>query len=126
VVEVGGFIEDFGGFREDEEAVGEAFGDPEELEGVWTEVESGPFAEVWGVGAEVHSDIPDVAGEDADELTLGFAELVMEAAEDSFGGEGLVILQELGRKIGCGEGGLVVNFCKPAATISEAVGFNDF
>lgn len=32
VVEVGRLVEDFGGVGEDEEAVGEAFGDPEELE----------------------------------------------------------------------------------------------
>ena len=126
MVEVSGFIKDFGGFGEDEEAVGEAFGDPKKLEGVGTEVETGPFAEVGGLGAEVHCDIPYVAGEDADELTLGFAELIMEAAEDAFGGERLVILEELGRKTSCGKGGLVVNFCKPAATISEAVGFNEF
>ena len=50
VIEVGGFVEDFGCVGEDEEAVGEAFGDPEELEwlgGGWGfEVETGPFAEV--------------------------------------------------------------------------------
>ena len=32
MVEVGGFVEDFGGIGEDEEAVGEAFRDPQELE----------------------------------------------------------------------------------------------
>ena len=65
MVEVGGLVEDFGGVGEDEEAVGEAFGDPEELEGVGAEVEAGPFAEVGGVGAEVDGDVPDMAGEDA-------------------------------------------------------------
>src|ERR1700677_4434743 len=50
VVEVGGFVEDFSGVGEDEEAVGEAFGDPEELKivvcGLGFEVKAGPFAEV--------------------------------------------------------------------------------
>jgi hypothetical protein len=92
MIEAGGFVEDFCGIREDEEAVGEAFGDPEELEGVGTEVEAGPFSEVGGFGAEVYGYVPDMAGEDADELSLGLAELVMEASEDAFGGEGLVIL----------------------------------
>ena len=92
MVEAGGFVEDFGGIGEDEEAMGEAFGDPKELEGVGSEVEAGPFAEVGGVGAQVYGDVPDVAGEDADELSLGLAELVMEAPEDAFRGEGLVIL----------------------------------
>ena len=85
VVEVGGFVEDFGGVGEDEEAVGEAFGNPKELEivggGLGFEVESGPFAEVGGVAAQIDGDVPDVAGEDADEFALGFAELVVQAAE---------------------------------------------
>ena len=50
MIEVGGFVEDLRGAGEDEEAVREAFGDPEELEGMgggWGfEVEAGPFAEV--------------------------------------------------------------------------------
>ncbi len=126
MIEIGGFVEDLGGIGEDEEAVSEAFGDPEELEGVGVEVEAGPFAEVGGAWAEVYSDVPDMAGEDADELSLGLSELIMEAAEDAFGGERLVILKKLGGKTGGREGGLVVNFCKPAATISETVGFNEF
>ena len=32
VVEIGGFIKDFGGIGEDKEAVGETFWDPKELE----------------------------------------------------------------------------------------------
>jgi hypothetical protein len=48
-VEASGLVEDFGGFREDEEAVGEAFGDPEHLEfacGIaGAEVEAGPLTE---------------------------------------------------------------------------------
>jgi hypothetical protein len=100
VIEVGGFVEDFGGVGEDEEAVGEAFGDPEELKvvvcGLGFEVEAGPFAEVGGVGAEVDGDVPDVSGEDADELALGLAKLVVKTAKNSFDGEGLVVLNELG------------------------------
>ena len=108
VVEVGGFVEDFSGVGEDEEAVGEAFGDPEELEIVVErlgfEVKSGPFAEVGGVAAEIDGDVPDMAGEDADELALRLAELVVQAAEDAFGGEGLVVLNELRGKAGGGKG----------------------
>jgi hypothetical protein len=92
MVEAGGFVEDLCGIGEDEEAVGEAFRDPEELEGVGTKVEASPFSEVGGVGAEVYGYVPDVAGEDADELSLGLFELVMEPPKDAFRGEGLVIL----------------------------------
>ena len=108
VVEVGGFVEDFGGVREDEEAVGEAFGDPEKLEifvgGLCLEVETGPFAEVGGVAAQVDGHIPDATGEYADELALGLAQLVVETAEDAFGGEGLVVLDELRGEASGGEG----------------------
>ena len=127
MVEVSGFVENFGGVGEDEEAVGEAFGDPEEFErvvGDWPEVEAGPLAEVGGAAAEIDCDVPNVAGEDADELSLGPSELVVEPPEDSLGGEGLVVLNELGRQVVVGKGLLVENFCKPTATISKALGFN--
>lgn len=103
--------------------MGEAFGDPEKLEGVWLEVEAFPFSEGWGVGAKIDGDVPDVAGEDADEFALGFAELIVEAAENALGGEGLVVLNEVGGELVVGEGVLIENFREPAATISEALGF---
>ena len=67
-------------------------------------MKAGPFAEVRGVAAEVDSDVPDMAGEDADELALGLAELVVKAAEDAFDGEGLIVLNELRGEAGCGKG----------------------
>jgi len=108
VVEIGGFVEDLGGVGEDEKPVREAFGDPEELEvvvrGFGFEVEASPFAEVGRVATEIDGDVPDVAGEDADEFALGAAELIVQAAEDAFGGEGLIVLNELGGKTGRGKG----------------------
>ena len=87
--------------------MGKAFGDPEELEvvgwGLGFEMESGPFAEVRRVAAQVDGDVPDMAGEHADELALGLAELVVEAAENTLAGEGLVVLDEVGGKSGCGK-----------------------
>jgi hypothetical protein len=107
MVEVRGFVEDFGGVGEDEEAVGKAFGDPEELEiVVWRlgfQMESGPFSEVRGVAAKIDGDVPDVTGEDANEFALGPGELVMQPAEDAFAGEGLVVLNKLGGKTGGGK-----------------------
>ena len=67
-----------------------------------------------------------MAGEDADEFALGLLELVVEAAKDALGGEGLVVLDEVGGEILGGEGILVKNFCKPTATISEELGLNQF
>jgi hypothetical protein len=104
VVEVGGFVEDFSGVGEDEEAVGEAFRDPKELKivlgRVGFQMEPGPFAEVGRVGAEVDSDVPDVAREDPDELALGLAKLVVKTAKDALDGERLVVLNELGGQAG--------------------------
>lgn len=88
--------------------MGKAFGDPEELEAVAEgggfEVKAGPSAEVGRAAAEIDGDVPDVAGEDADELSLGLAELVVQAPEDAFSGEGLVVLNEPGGEAGVGKG----------------------
>jgi hypothetical protein len=67
-------------------------------------MESGPFAEVGGVAAEIDGDVPDAAGEDADEFALGLAELVVQATEYAFDGEGLVVLNELRGEAGSGKG----------------------
>jgi hypothetical protein len=65
MVEVGGFVKDFCGVGEHEEAVGETLRDPQELEIVvhrlGFQVKAGPLAEVRGVAAEVDSDVPDVS-----------------------------------------------------------------
>lgn len=89
-------------------------------------MESGPFSEVWGGGPEVDGDVPDVSGEDANEFSLGKAELVVEAADDSFGGEGLVLLDEVRGEVLGGEGVLVEDFSKPSATICEAACLDEF
>jgi hypothetical protein len=107
IVEISSLVEDFGGIGEDEEAVGKAFRDPEELELVaWSfgsQVESRPLPEVRGVAAEIDGDVPDVAGEYADELALRAGELVMQAAQDAFNRKRLIVLNELGRKTGGGK-----------------------
>lgn len=88
--------------------MGEAFGDPEELKFVVRrlrfEVETGPFAEVRRVGAEIDGDVPNMTGEDADQFALRLTELVMQPAKHAFDGEGLVILNESCREAGVGEG----------------------
>jgi hypothetical protein len=96
-----------GSVGEDEEAVGEALGDPEELEvvvrGLSFEVEARPFAEVGRVAAKIDGDVPYVTGEDTDEFALGLTELIMQAAEHALDGKGLVVLDELFRKTGGGK-----------------------
>jgi len=108
--------------------VGEAFGNPERVEfafvGERLEVEASPFAEVGRVAAEVDGYVPDMAGEDAEELSLGLAELVVEAAEDAAGGEGLIVLNEAGGEGGFAERILVENFGKPSPAVAKAPGLN--
>jgi hypothetical protein len=88
IIEISGLVKNFGGIREDEEAVGKAFRDPQELELIsWRfalQVKSGPLSEVRGVAAQIDGDIPDMAGEYADELALRPGVLVMQPAEDAF------------------------------------------
>lgn len=123
VVGIGGLIEDLGGVGEDEEAVGEAFGDPKGLNlalvGERLKVEAGPFTEVGGVAAEVDGHVPDMAGEDTDELSLGLTELIVKAAENTFGGKGLVILHEAGRKPALSEGILIEDLSEPPAIVAK-------
>ena len=85
-------------------------------------MEASPFAEVGRTGAEVNGDVPNVAGEDPDELSLRLAELVMESSQYAFGGERLVVLDKFGGQIMVGKGFMVINFCEPTATISKALG----
>ena len=130
VVEIGCFVEDFGGLGDDEEAVGEAFGDPEKVEiaavGEGFQIEGCPPAEVAGVAAEIDGDIPDVAGENAHQLALRAAELVVETAENALAGAGLIVLGEAGRKAGGGEALRVEDLREPAAVIAETLGADPF
>jgi len=68
--------------------VGEAFGNPKELEivigGLGFEVKSRPFAKVGRIASKIYSNVPDMSGEDADKLALGLAELVMQPTKHTF------------------------------------------
>ena len=80
-----------------------------------------------GVGhsAEIDGDVLDMTGEAADELALGPAELIVEAAQDAAGGEGLVVLGEVGGQTGGREGLLVEGLGEPAAFVAEAAGLKE-
>lgn len=106
--------------------MGEAFGDPEELEFssviAGFQVEASPFTEARRTPAKINGDIPDVAGEDANELPLRLSELVVEPAEDALGGEGLIVLGKLRRQAKGSECRRIEDFCEPTATIAKAAG----
>jgi hypothetical protein len=86
------------------------------------QVETSPLAKVRRVAAEIDGDVPDVAGENADKFALGFTNLIMEAAEDPAGGEGLIVLDETSGQACCGKPGCVINFSEPTATITKTSG----
>jgi len=67
-------------------------------------VESGPFPKVGRVAAEIDGNVPDVAGEDAHQFSLGLAKLIVEAAENPFDREGLVVLNKVRGQTGSGKG----------------------
>jgi hypothetical protein len=124
------FVEDLGGLGENEETMGKAFGNPEELELAVViaglEIECGPATEVGRVAAEIDGDVPDVAGEDADEFALWMAELVVEAAEDTARRKRLIVLGEGGGKTERGKGVCIENFGEPTACVAIALGLQDF
>lgn len=121
-VVVGGLVEDFGGFGEHLEAMGEAFGDPELVFVFGGEVDAYPLAEGWGGTAQVYGYVEDFALDDADELALGVLDLVMETAEDAFRGAGVVVLNEGdGSADGVFEGPLVEAFEEEAARVAENI-----
>jgi hypothetical protein len=126
VIEVGGLVKDFSSIGEDEEAVSEALGNPEKLEFssviAGFQVKASPFTEVRRTPTKINGDIPDAAGENANELSLRLSELVVKAAEDALGGEGLIVLRKLGRKAKGGECGRIEDFCEPASIIAKAAG----
>ena len=129
IVEIGRFIEDLGRLGEDEEAVGEAFRDPEKLDIVGgrlgLEMKSCPFAKLWRIAAEIDGDVPDMAGKDSNQLSLRLAELVVQASENAFSRKGLVVLYELTGQTGGEKCRLVEYLGEPTATISEALGLNE-
>lgn len=106
--------------------MGKALGDIEHVDSACVvagvQVKSGPFSEVWGASAKVDCDIPDMAGEHADEFALGLAELIMETAKNTLGRERLIVLNEAAGQSGGGKGGGVIEFGKPTATILKQPG----
>lgn len=126
IVGIGSFVEDFSGFREDEKAVCKALRDPKEFKFsliiAGLQVKTGPLAEVRGIAAEVDGNVPDMAGEYADKLALGFTKLIMEAAEDSLHREGLIVLDKRRRETSRGKDGRIKYFGEPTATIPKTPG----
>jgi len=61
-------------------------------------MEPRPLAELRRIGAKIDGDVPDMSCEDANEFALRLTQLIVKAAKHAPGGEGLIVLSELGRQ----------------------------
>lgn len=118
----GDVVGDEGGGRKGEEAVGEAFGDPEEAVVLVVEEDGVVLAEGGGSLADIDGDVPDLALEAGDEFALGVWPLVVEAAEDVLAGLADVGLYDGDFESFGAEGGLVEEFEEVAAFVFKHPG----
>ena len=125
VVDVGAFVAELGYIGEDQEAVGEAFGDVEHLLILGAEGHAHPLAVGGGAGAAVYSYVVDLSHGHPDQLALGVFLLEVQAPEDTPGAAALVVLDEglvdaSGNKIV-----QLVGFHEVAPVVTENLGLND-
>ena len=93
-VDVGALVAELGHVGEDQETVGEAFGDVEHFLVLGAQGYAHPFAVGGGAGAAVYGYVVHFAHGDADQLALGVVLLEVQAPEDAFGAAALVVLDE--------------------------------
>ena len=125
-VVVGGLVQEVGAVRGDQEAVGEARRDPQLAVVLFAEFHPGPLAEGGRRFAQVDGHVEDAAAGDPHELALGLLDLVVQAAQHTLAGAGVVVLHE----VRCEAGGIleglgVVAFHEEATGIAEDLGFED-
>src|SRR6185503_7866399 len=80
---IGRLVEELGLLGEHEEAVREAWGDPGHALGGGIEIEADRLAEGRGAAAQVDGDVEHFAGDDAHQLSLRLADLVVQPAQDA-------------------------------------------
>src|SRR5208282_509587 len=78
-----------------------------------------PFSESGRTAAKVERDIEDLAGDGADELSLGLLNLIVQAADDIFLGVGMIVLYECLWNAEVRKRALVVAFEKESSVIAE-------
>ena len=81
VVEVRDFIAEFGGFRQHQKAVGEAFGDVKLLFVFLRQFHAVPFAIGFGTGTQIHGHIEYTAFDGPNQFALGEFLLEVQTAE---------------------------------------------
>src|SRR5215203_556124 len=119
VVELGALVSHVGRLGEDAEAVGEPRRHVELPQVLSGENFSYPLAESGGVRADVHGHVEDLALDGAHELSLGLAELGVEAAQRAADGEGVVVLEEVLGQAAVAELALVIGLQEEAALVAE-------
>lgn len=126
MVKARGLIEDIGVFREHDETVGKAFGNPEAVEFFCVEVNANPAAKLRGVRSDINRNVPDVSGQNAHQLPLRLLELVVETAENPLSGEGLIVLNKQSWDTGGGEVVGIEDFREPTAIVAVLLEVNSF
>ena len=101
--EVGGLVEHLGVLAQGEEAMGKTHRHPELLVVLGAEFSGHPLAEGGRAAAQIHRHIQDRAEHAAHELALGMGrELVVQAAQHTAAGAGVVVLHERGHRLPIG------------------------
>ena len=121
---IGAFVEELGAVLEAEEAMGEAGRDPEQLPDLGGQLETEPLAEMGRGAPNVDDDVEGTTGDNADELTLGLLELVMEAAQHAAGRTAVIVLDEDGVNAGGGIVASAPGFEEEAAIVAEDLRFD--
>src|SRR5712691_4937941 len=80
-VEIRRLVEHFGEFAQNAESVRETYRNPEQLVRFGAYADAFPPAEPGRAAADVHRHIENLAGDDADELALRLADLVVQPAQ---------------------------------------------
>ena len=96
----------------------EAYGDPEHFIVFAGEFDGYVPAKGWRAAAQVDGYIEDGAMGDADELSLRLDDLIVEAAEDVFGGDGGVVLSPVFGKAGLDDAAVIEGLEECAAVVA--------
>ena len=125
-VVVGGFVQEVGGVRHDDKAVGKALRNPHLLVVVFGQFYTDPLAKGGGAFADVHGHIKYGAVHHAHQFALGLLQLVVQATQHALGAAAVVVLHKVHIQAGdVVEVLLVEAFKKEASAVAEHFGLED-
>ena len=111
-------VAEFGYIREHQEPMRKSFGDIKLLIVLFRQLDAEPFTESRASLTKIHRNVKNGTADDADKLALRVFLLKMKAAQHSFYGRGLVVLNKYHVQAGFSHIILIVGFHKIAALVS--------